>query len=96
MERCGSSHSARVIIPIVVLVLWGVEAHMCKCCDPLSSYDDTVLPIGDFETFHYSSLRGNFASYLCGGGSRRVVVRHSLCATAWVASGRRKAVCYRD
>ena len=35
-------------------------------CVSISAYSSGChLPIGDFETFHYSPLRGNFAAYLC-------------------------------
>ena len=35
-------------------------------CVPLSyRHSGTLLPIREYETFHYSPLRGNFAAYLC-------------------------------
>ena len=34
-------------------------------CVTLYGRSASILTIGDFETFHYSPLRGNFAAYLC-------------------------------
>ena len=68
---------------------------MRRHCDHLSAFEGH-LPIGDFETFHYSPLRGNFAVWQCGDWSGRFVVGHSLRAEALVECEGRKAVCCGD
>ena len=52
----------------------------------------SILPIGDFETFHYSPLRGNFAAYLCERQwkalrCRALTTRYSVCGVREEESG---------
>ena len=45
-----------------------VKVEICQrewCVHITITYSGCLILIGDFETFHYSPLRGNFAAYLC-------------------------------